>query len=270
MKKINIRKLSWYLLIIGLCVLALIGIVRFGSLFAFFMVFPWIGEQVVAATGVDARFANFMAIPAAIYMVIAVSLMFSFKSVKRKLGFGMFVAGLLAWHVAMFTVTKNDIFNPKGVAQKCLAKNFNGAYEYEDCGRKVHRIYGTEVVPATKELIALMQFQKKGIPAVQRITPDRNMRFFSPDGLPFVWYYQHQNGKIELFGQPGLHPQFNVILNSINSQIASLVLEYIDKGRWDMIVVDRPVAKGEGQTGETGEFAALRDLVITLSTKTLK
>jgi len=210
--RINIKKLSWYLLVIGLCVLALIGIMRFGNLFAFFMVFPWIGEQVVAVTGVDARLANFMAIPAAIYMVIAVALMFSFKSLKRNLGFGMFVAGLLAWNIAMFTVTRNDIFDPKGVSQKCVAKNTQGVYEYEDCGRKVHRIYGTEVVPATKELVVLMQFQKNGIPAVQRVTPHRNMRFFTQDGLPLFWYYQHQNGKIELFGRPEPHPQLNVVL----------------------------------------------------------
>jgi len=44
-----------------------------------------------------------------------------------------------------------------------------------------------------------------------------------------------------------------------------------------MIVVDRPPAKGERQPGsseekkaETGEFVALRELVQTLSTKTLK
>ena len=277
MEKIKIKKLSWYLLVIGLCVLALIGIIRFGSLFAFFMVFPWIGEQVVAATGIDARLANFMAIPAAIYMVIAVALMFSFKSFKRHLGFGLFVAGLLIWNLAMFTVSKNDIFDPKGASKKCVAKNTNGVYEYEDCGRKVHRLYGTEVVPATKELVALMQFQKNGIPAIQRIKPDRNMRFFAQDGSPFVWYYQYQDGRIELFGQPGSHPQLKVVLNPINSQTASLVLDHIDKGNWDMIVVDHPLTKGEGQTGrsedkkaETEEFTALKELVKTLSTKTLK
>lgn len=274
MEKINIKRLSWYLLVIGLCLLALIGLIRFGSLFAFFMVFPWIGEQVVAVTGINSRLANFMAIPATIYMVIAVALILSFKSFKRNLGFCMFVAGLLVWHLAMFAATRDDIFDSKGVAQKCLAKNTHGVYEYEDCGRKVHRISGNEVVPATKELVALMQFQKNGISAVQRVTPDRNMRFFAPDGSPLVWYYQYQDGKIELFGRPEPHPQLNVVLNPVNAQIVLLVLEYIDKGKWEMLVVDHPPVAGKNEQkkagAETGEFVALRDLVKTLSTRTLK
>lgn len=283
----NSRKRVFLWIGIGLCLLAVIGLIRFGNIFAFFLIFPWLSDKITEAMGLNQQLANFLAIPAAIYLAVSISLMLSFKAAKRYTGIMMFILALSGWYVAMFVVTGDALFDPQGRAQKCVAKDPRGSYEYEDCSRKVHRFYGTEVVPLTKEIIAVMSAQKNGLSSFSRVTPNRSMRFFTPDGAPLIWYYQYPDGRLELFDQPILHPQRRVALNPINSQVASQLLDYLENQRLDMIVLDNSSPpKPDGKSGpaeksavgsveagsktETKDFKELRSLMEALKKRALR
>jgi len=47
-------------------------------------------------------------------------------------------------------------------------------------------------------------------------------------GQPLVWYYENKD-KIELFNQPGVHPQYGIILQPITSEIVRKVLSDLVK-----------------------------------------
>ncbi len=140
---------------------------------------------------------------------------------------------LILFCLMMWFFTKNDIYNKIGEAQKCYAATPDG-YEYVDCSYKVHPIYGTEVKHVTPEIAIIIE--DKRISEVTRIVPNRNFRFFSPDGRSLIYYYKRPNEKLEFFFQPGRHPQFNEELLPITPEIVKQLFEYYENGKDSMII----------------------------------
>jgi len=140
---------------------------------------------------------------------------------------------LIFFYLTMWYFTKDNYFDSSGLPQKCYAATTDG-YEYVDCNYKLHPIYGTVVKPVTPEIVRIIENKK--ISKVTRIIPDKNSRFFSPDGRPLVYYYKYPNGNLEFFSKPGSHPQLGEELLPISSKIVKQLFEYIDSGKDSMII----------------------------------
>lgn len=248
-------------LILELCffIVIFMGIIRFGSLLAFLAVFPWISDKLVAATGMNMWLAKLLTVPLAIFMIAAISFLFSRDKKKHNIGLAMFAGGMCLWYMAMFIMTKDLNFNPDGTPQKCVAQNIDGYYEDISCSFKVNNL-GFPVMPITPEIAKQVWVQKNGLPPVKRILPNKNLRFFDPNGNPLLWYYQYPDGKLEFFDQPGKHPQFpDVILSPVNPQVVQALFAYIDRGEAGKIMANIPQKAGATRD-ISPEFQGLMDL----------
>jgi len=213
---------------LGICFLGILGLIMFGHLLSFLMIFPWIVEHLVNA-GFDIWLARLITVPIASIMVIGLGLALSFSSAKRNAGLAIFAAGLMLWSLAMYQMSKDHIFDPiSGMARKCYAVTPKG-YEVVPCSWNVHPIYGSAVLPATKEMATAEWMSKNDPPKVQKIEPDSNLRFFAQDGSPLVWYYEYPDGRFDLFAQPGKHPQLNVALKPVDAGIVQKILNNLEK-----------------------------------------
>lgn len=76
----------------------------------------------------------------------------------------------------------------------------------------------------------------KSVSNIERICPNINTPFFVSSGEPVVFYYKHQNNKLEFFNHSGKHPQLGVELTPISTEIAEQTLEYIQNGQNDMFI----------------------------------
>lgn len=213
---------------LGMCVLLILGLVIFGKLLAFLMVFPWIVDRLVDA-GCDVWLARLITVPLACLMVLGLGLALSFSVKKRNTGWAIFAAGLMLWSAAMFAMSRDYVFDPvSGESRKCYAMTPDG-YEAVSCAWKVHPVYGTPVQKPNQETLAADWVAKNGLHRMRKIEPERDLRFFAQDGSPLVWYYQRADGKFDLFSQPGRHPQLNVTLKPVDAAVAGKILKSMDE-----------------------------------------
>jgi hypothetical protein len=209
------KKLIIAAVLSGFCILMIIGLIKLGNILAFLLVFPWIVDHLVKA-GCDLWLARLITVPIAFVIIIGLGLAASFSSVKRRAGLAVFTIALMAWSFAMFQISRDYIFDPiSGQAKKCYAVT-PGGHEAVSCAWKVHPLYGSVVQPATREMVSAEWVTKNGLPRIHRIDPEKTMCFFAQDGSPLVWYYQRANGTLDLFSQPGMHPQLNVPLKPVD------------------------------------------------------
>ena len=258
------RKVIIALLGLGVCILIILSIIKFGNLLAFLMVFPWIVDHLVAA-GINIWLARLITMPIAITAVLGLSMALSFSAIKRNMGLAIFAISIALWSLAMFQMTKDNIFDPiSGKAQQCYSVTPNG-YEKVSCAWKVHPLYGTNVLSATREMVTAQWVVDHGLPVIESIIPEKNLRFFSQDGLPLVWYYQHPNGRLELFAQPGYHPQLNVALKPVDAEIVKKLLDNFQDDKQD-------TKAGKAKPGKTSKqkpdvnFNGLQKLKTALET----
>lgn len=240
----------------------LISLFRLGSLFAFIWVFPWITQRLIFDAGMDIWLARCLAVGISAGVVYAIYLIFSWKKEKRAVGIVLLLSGFVAYSLTMFYMTKEYNFKPDGSSTKCVSITPNGI-EYVSCNYSVHPIYGTKVQPLSKEIIISMETKKSGnIPKIKRIEPEEDMVFFAPDGTPLIWYYQHPDGKLEFFDQPGHHPQLNTILAPINPEIVKQFFEYLNEGKRDLILLNEQIADTD-KSDSTG-LEGLRNFLLTM------
>jgi hypothetical protein len=255
------RKIVLVIIGLSICLLVMISLVKFGNLLAFLMVFPWIVDLLVNA-GLDIWLARLITVPIACIMVAGLGLALSFSATKRNAGLAIFACGMMLWSLAMFHMTKENLFDPiSGHASKCYAITPDG-YEFVNCAWKYHPLYGSAVQPATKEMASAEWVAKNGLSHIQTIKADKNLRFFSQDGSPLVWYYQHSDGSLELFSQPGRHPQLNVPLKPVDAAVVAAILAQIKKD--DQIDNQSYNPKQKISRNPAIRFDGLKDLKKTL------
>ncbi|MBN1472527.1 MAG: hypothetical protein JW925_12155 [Syntrophaceae bacterium] len=230
------RKIILIIATLGFCLLLVVGLIKFGSLLAFLMIFPWIVDKLVNA-GFDIWLARLITVPLACIMVLGIGLAFSISSQRRNTGLAIFAAGLMLWSAAMFAMSKDYIFDPiSGKSRKCYAITPDG-YETVPCVWKVHPVYGSPVQKPSREALAADWVIKNGLHRMRKIEPERDLRFFAQDGAPLVWYYQGPEGKFELFSQPGRHPQLNVPLKPVDASVVGRILKSMDDASDDKSAV---------------------------------
>ena len=223
----NYKKLILGILIIGLAIWLLLGLLRFGSIIAFFWIFEIIVNELTLAAGLNKYLAMIIAFVPALALLWSVPLMFSLNKRKRNLGMIMGGACYLLYSILMFSLESNHYFDPAtGAPTKCYASGLT-SYDEVPCNTEFHPQTGNPVIkdPAQiKSIIMAKHTAEAQLQPVSRVAPSSDMRFFTPDGKPLYWYYQHPNGEIEIFDTPGKPPQLNVELNSITAEIAAAII----------------------------------------------
>uniref|UniRef100_A0A7C4R5L0 Uncharacterized protein n=1 Tax=candidate division CPR3 bacterium TaxID=2268181 RepID=A0A7C4R5L0_UNCC3 len=180
---------------------------------------------------------------------------FSFKKKVRKKGAIILIGSYIFFVVVAAFVERDNAYTTSGKPTKCFASTPSG-YEYVPCNWRVHPKFGSEVKPVNQEVVASMWRNKNGDWHVERISPNKDTRFFSPDGIPLVWFYQKPDGSIDFFGQPGMHPQLPEIeLTPVTKEVVIRILEKSSQSEpTSTNSVSRTVEPNIGSLKELGEL----------------
>ncbi|RXG18369.1 hypothetical protein DSM03_1011051 [Leeuwenhoekiella aestuarii] len=119
--------------------------------------------------------------------------------------FGTFALTLI---IAFYFIAENKASEP-GAPVKCMTWN-GTVYEEISCSAGSYSEYGTAIEP----------YDQKRFENFRRIDVDITTSFFSEQNQkPLVWYYKNENGEIEYYTAPGVHP--------VNGKTLKAVTEYI-------------------------------------------
>ncbi|MEK7159556.1 MAG: hypothetical protein AAB766_03610 [Patescibacteria group bacterium] len=225
-------------LLIALGLLLLFGLIRFGSLLAFLYIFSRISELLTVSLGLNEWLAKIIAFAPAVFFTVGTGYLLTFNRARFQRGLILCSIGYLAICIFMYSVNAGHAYDPiSGKATKCYAAGFSG-YEEISCEWKFHPQSGKPVISDPEQIKEIIRSQAvtKNPPKVgQKVKLTKDIRFFSVDGTPLVWYYQYPNGKIELFSTPGHHPQLNTVLQPINAEIAQLLFNPKNRHEADLI-----------------------------------
>lgn len=212
-------KNNWFIVVCG-GLLLLVALIKFGSIFAFMLIFPFIKDYLVYTTGMNKWLAWAIAFPFTLILITISGLIFSWKKSIRQQGRAILCVSMASFFLFMFFIEKDYVYDIEGEATACYAQTPDG-FEYVPCSWKVHRKYGTPVMKLPKGF-NVNSWSKNTIPSSEAVGDNYQGSFFAPDGTPLLWYLQYSNGKIELFTQPGVHPTYGVPLQPITPKIAQL------------------------------------------------
>ncbi|MBI2448515.1 hypothetical protein HYV44_03110 [Candidatus Microgenomates bacterium] len=253
------------LLVFSILAIIMIGIFRFGNALAVFLVFRSIAKSIAFNSGLPDWIAYLMAIPPVAMLAYGMKMSFSFSAKKRRIGYALLCGFFFVPMMIMGFISKDHVYYPDGRPAKCYAATLTG-YEYVSCEWKVHPVFGTAVKPVVPDIIHAIWAQERQVPAVERIVPTKDTRFYTTDGQPLIWFYQRPDGRIELFGRPGYHPQFgNVQLQPATSEIVLKIFEHLEKEERNMVIFSNDSKKqDEISSSSTRELQKLRDLFVTI------
>lgn len=211
------------------------------ELFTFRWLFVRIVDEIISSTGISIWLARAFAGLLGVLLTYGIFLALSItgnRELKRNLGLALIGIVVIGFSFSMNEMTKDNLFNPDGTNKQCYTRITDGTIELTECNWKVHRLYGTPVMPINDSITAEYQSQNKPLPEAKPLKLTKNTRFFSNDGKPLFWYYQHGNGKLEFFDHPGHHPQLNTILAPVSPEIVMQFLHYRNSGNSKMIAVN--------------------------------
>ena len=198
--------------------------------------YPYLRDKLVELN-LNIWLAKMVALPMAVWVLVLTHLLFSRKKEKKQWGYILGAATWVIWCLSMFAATRDHYINTQtGEGTRCFAKTPTG-YRERPCTEKYDPTFGT-VVERVDRNIALSEWVKRHGPVlVDKIEPTKDMVFFTADGRPIYWYYEHPNGKIDLFNRPGSHPQFGVELNPITAEVVVKIFEHLDSQQTTASVV---------------------------------
>ncbi|HCC23749.1 TPA: hypothetical protein DF272_06275 [Candidatus Falkowbacteria bacterium] len=217
------KKLIWGIILFVFGLLMLFSLFKFGSLIAFFLVFPWISEYLELHAALNPWLAKMIAILPAILFVISVGMILSFRRRKRLIGIILGSSAYLAFCGFMYYADANLLFDPEtGEPKKCFSARLD-SYVEVPCEWEIDPQTGNPVIRDPAEIKSLNRSKEmvsRPPITIETVELNPNLRLFTPDGQPLFWYYEHANGDFELFMQPGRHPQLNIPLKPIDTQVA--------------------------------------------------
>ena len=201
------------------------------------MIFSWIVSILVNDVGMNIWLARLVSLVPTVVCVVALTYSLSFipqfqkafpfiKSNKKKrlIGNITLVACILTFFTFMYISETTKRFNPlTGESIMCLARGLDG-YEEISCNWKYHPTTGSPVVKDKKTLRELYSASDPQTGSIDTVSFNENIRLFTAEGSPLVWYHKLADGTIQLFDSPGRHPQLNVKLMPMNSKVAQEIL----------------------------------------------
>lgn len=134
-------------------------------------------------------------------------------SIKNQTNVPLKKIGLIGFLVVIIGISL--FMNMKNFTAKDCMVWKDDKYEAVDCSETINSFAET-ALPKNEQLIK--EFRK--------IKVDRKTSFFDKKGNPKVWYIKNQNGTLEFFNQPGLHPETGKTLRPISKYI---IEEYVIK-----------------------------------------
>ncbi|MBT5503461.1 hypothetical protein HN643_00955 [Candidatus Falkowbacteria bacterium] len=272
-KRLKFSRLILGIICIALAILIFMALIRFGTVFAFLMIYPWISDALQSSAGMNHWLASIIAFVPAVVGVIGIGMLFSWNRKRRTIGMVMAGIAYLTTCAFMYSIEADRSFDPiTGKANKCYAAGLNG-YEEISCEWKFHPETGNPVITdlgEIKKIITSMNVSESEPRISNKVRPNKNLRFFSVDGTPMYWYYEFPDGVIDMFDSPGRHPHFNTVLQPITPEIVKIVLYPQDN--WDIERVNlpdsKPISQGDpkalssANSGNDSAMEELRDLYI--------
>lgn len=155
---------------------------------------------------------------------------------ERKIRGMLMSTGLLSLGaLGIFFITKDYTYNKDGSPRQCCSKNLLEEYELIPCDWKVHPKYGTPNLPCSVN--ALQKIKDIDSKNTNTIEIDVQTRFFSIEGRPLVWYFEHDNGKLEFFDNKGIHPILGKPLTPITPKVAKKTFSFLQENRDTMFIL---------------------------------
>lgn len=267
------KQIFWGVFFAGLAVILLIGLMKFSNILAFLMILPWLANQLVEKSGMNIWLARAIATIPTILFLVGLSMSMSyfptfqkkfpflrFQKIKRIWGYALLTTLFIGYSITMFAMDDAQLFDPKtGHAKKCLAL---GTTDYEEinCDWDFHPVTGNPVIKdraQVKAIFTAKQTSPHDPGPSKKIINNGQLRFFDSAGNPLVWYYEYEDGRIELFDQPGKHPQWNTDLIAINPAIVKKLLNYRDSPQPGNKIIFN-------QTNNANPLIELRDYLLKL------
>jgi len=143
------------LLILGmlLCVMTIVGAVKFGTIFFLFPIWRWMAHKMTDATGMDIWLTRGISALLVIPFVYIVSLVFSWNKNKRHAGIAILAATTVLVCFGMFHISKDIYFSFKtGEAKKYYIITPQGEYKFNS-SPGYDPLWGKKYEKVTREVI---------------------------------------------------------------------------------------------------------------------
>jgi len=163
------RKLILILALLGiaLVLLAIIGLIKFGTVFFFIPFWFWTVDKIIELTGANLWLARGFAALSVIPFFYLIKLIFSWKPEKRKVGWILLSALTASLCFIMFFLSEDIYFSFKtGQAQKWYIVTPEGKYEFSD-SPGYNTLWGTQYQKVTPAVIKKYVEQEKAGKAIK-------------------------------------------------------------------------------------------------------
>ncbi|MBK6900826.1 MAG: hypothetical protein IPH09_16775 [bacterium] len=140
---------------------------------------------------------------------------FAFSGRHRRAGLMVVVAYVSLYCFAMYGLERDaNVSHKDGRSKKWYCISPEGYRVFDSPGYDPK--YGLPLEPVTKEVIPLIEQQRRG--GVTAAT-DGPVYFDPTSRRPLKWYWRSPEGRIELFDHPGFHPRYQDALREITPDI---------------------------------------------------
>ena len=162
MKPKGHKKLGFYLVGLAICLMAIIALVRFGTVLFLAPVWSWLTNSVVNATGLNIWLAKALSALLILPLIYVYSMVFSWRKKKRRIGIVLLSICTAMICVSMFFVTKDTYFSFKsGQANKWYIITPQGEYKFSTAPG-FDPVWGKQYEVVTPEVIENYMRQKRG------------------------------------------------------------------------------------------------------------
>lgn len=228
------QKTYWKRWIAAFILFALLIVVmnylQLGTILTFLWIFPWLAGKFSDA-GIVQWLAYLVAAALATITIIGLSLTTSFVRRKRLSGLFILFVVFLSYQVSLSYFKKDYLFDAGGEATTCFAQDWEGKYVKTPCDYKYHPQFHTPVVRATRDIAIAYHLQEKGDIRSPSLVLGPDTIFFDPvTGDPRYYFAKNLSSGIDIFREPGHHPQTQEMRKPITPEIVRQYLKYRQSG----------------------------------------
>jgi len=125
------KKLARHVIALVICVLAILSLIKFGTVLFLLPIWNWIAHSIISATGLNVWLAKAMAALLIVPLIYIAVLVFSLSKKKRKIGIVLLSIAIALICMSMFLMTKDTYFSLKsGEATKWYIVTPHGDYKF--------------------------------------------------------------------------------------------------------------------------------------------